>query len=80
MQRHGDQHNSYPLLFTLGRAYNQGSDEIYTHIPAGQTVTRTVKFEKDPDALTNPKLLVAVGYYEAIEDMHISIQAVQFSK
>ncbi len=73
-------HNSYPLLFTLGRAYNQGSDEIYTHIPAGQTVTRTVKFEKDPDALTNPKLLVAVGYYEAIEDMHISIKAVQFSK
>lgn len=46
----------------------------------GQTVTRTVKFEKDPDALTNPKLLVAVGYYEAIEDMHISIKAVQFSK
>lgn len=73
-------HNSYPLLFTLGRAYNQGSDEIHTHIPAGQTVTRTVKFEKDPDALTNPKLLVAVGYYEAIEDMHISIKAVQFSK
>ena len=73
-------HNSYPLLFTLGRAYNQGSDEIYTHIPAGQTVTRTVKFEKDPNALTSPKLLVAVGYYEAIEDMHISIKAVQFSK
>ena len=47
-------HNSYPLLFTLGRAYNQGSDEIHTHHPAGQTVTRTVKFEKDPDALTNP--------------------------
>lgn len=43
-------------------------------------MTRTVKFEKDPDALTNPKLLVAVGYYEAIEDMHISIKAVQFSK
>lgn len=43
-------------------------------------MTRTVKFEKEPDALTNPKLLVAVGYYEAIEDMHISIKAVQFSK
>lgn len=38
-------------------------------------MTRTVKFEKDPNALTSPKLLVAVGYYEAIEDMHISHQS-----
>lgn len=80
MQRHGDQPQQLSPAVHPGRAYNQGSDEIHTHIPAGQTVTRTVKFEKDPDALTNPKLLVAVGYYEAIEDMHISIKAVQFSK
>lgn len=73
-------HNDYPLLFTLGRQYNQSTEKIYTHIPAGQTVTRTVQIEEQPGALISPKLLVAVGYYDATKDMHITIEGVQFGK
>ena len=73
-------HNDYPLSFALGRQYNQSAEEIYTHIPAGETVTRTVQFEKEDEAITSPKLLVKVGYYDNAKDMHITIKGVQFGK
>lgn len=72
-------HNDYPLLFTLGRQYNQSAEKIYTHIPAGATVTRTVHIDEQTGAITSPQLLVAVGYYDAVKDMHITIQGVQFN-
>ena len=73
-------HNDYPLLFTLGRQYNQSTEKIYTHIPAGQTVTRTVQIQEQPGSITSPKLLVAVGYYDAAKEMHITIEGVQFGR
>lgn len=73
-------HNDYPLLFTLGRQYNQSADKIYTHIPAGKTVTRTIEIQEREDAITDPKLYVGVSYYDAPKDMHISIDGIQFGK
>lgn len=70
--------NDFPLLFTLGRQYNQSAEKIYTQIPAGQTVTRTVEIGQQAGTVTSPKLLVAVGSYQTTEELHISIEGIQF--
>lgn len=72
-------HNDFPLTFALGRQYNLTSDKIYTHIPVGGTVTRTIEIQDFEKLVSSPQCLVYVSYAGGLpKDMHITIEGVQF--
>ncbi len=72
--------NDFPLLFRLGRSYNQGQKAVPTQIPAGQTVTRTVEVGESDLLISNPGLLVFVGSNGRWDEIDIEVEAVQFGK
>lgn len=68
-----------PLLFQLGRQYAIGEEMLSTHVPVGETVTRTLEIA-ETDSLVTPKLAVRVSYYGALpQDIDITISASQFN-
>ncbi len=73
-------HNDFPLLFRLGRSYNQDQKAFPTQIPAGQTVTRTVEVGESGLSVSNPSLLVFVGSNGQWGEIDIEIEAVQFGQ
>ncbi len=72
--------NDFPLLFRLGRSYNQGQQAVPTQIPAGQTVTRTVEIGESDLLISNPGLLVFVGSNGRWDEIDIEVEAVQFGQ
>lgn len=73
-------HNDFPLLFRLGRSYNQGQKAFPTQIPAGQTVTRTVEIGESDLLISNPGLLVFVGSNGRWDEIDVEVEAVQFGE
>ncbi len=73
-------HNDFPLLFRLGRSYNQDQKAIPSQIPAGQTVTRTVEVGESDLLVSNPSLLVFVGSNGQWGEIDIEVEAVQFGQ
>jgi len=66
------------LVLFLGRDYTIGNEFISTKVPAGQTVTRTLRVDGTSDGL-KPRLHARVTYYGALsQDMNFEISAAQF--
>ena len=67
------------LVLMLGREYTVGRELISTQVPAGQTVTRTLRIGQENDGLM-PWFSVRLSYYGAIsQNMDFEISAVQFN-
>lgn len=67
------------LVLMLGREYTVGRELISTQVPAGQTVTRTLRVDQTSDGLI-PWLSVRVSYYGAMsQTMDFDISAAQFN-
>lgn len=67
------------LVLMLGREYTVGRELISTQVPAGQTVTRTLRVEQTNDGLM-PWLSVRVSYYGAMsQTMDFDLSAAQFN-
>ena len=66
------------LILFLGRDYTIGNEFISTQVPAGQTVTRTLRIDGTNDGL-KPRFHTRVTYYGALsQDMNFEISATQF--